>query len=364
MKKHIVFLLCLIVVLSLFSCNSNLNQDALPLNENTDSSNVVEDDNTNDNTTIQLYQDTLPLNENTDSSNVVEDDGTTDNTTIQLSEAEKAMEMYEAAINDEIYIVDEHLGEIKLKACRFPSDNLRLDECEILSKAILDMDGDGINEYVIQSETKDHIVLRYYNGKVYSYCFDRSNFYNLNTDGSFYWTDDASQPNWSRGLNQIAFDGSSLRIKEIYKIKQTSIYDYLACEYYVDGKQITCGDFLDYHKSGTAAIFSPLDISCEYPISSEKAYELASNYWGIESGMSEGAAGTRIVHRIVILEKPNIDTPSYRICWQMAGYHNHVPDSPYSLPPYSVTPREELIVDAITGECWGDYTNPEFDEND
>ncbi len=273
------------------------------------------------------------------------------------TEAEIAMDMYEAAINDEICVIDEHLGEIKLKACRFPSDNLRLDECEILNKAILDMDGDGINEYIIQSGTKDHIVLHYHNGKVYSYCFYSSNFYNLNTDGSFYWIDSHE----SRGLSQIAFDGSSLSIKEIYKI--SSPYEYDDNEFYMGGKQIASGEFSDYYMSNrrTVATFSPLDISCEYPISSEKAYELASNYWGFESGMSEGAAGTRIVHRIVISEKPNSDTLSYRICWQMEGYRNHVPDSFYSLPPNSVIPCEELIVDAITGDC-REYIDTEPDK--
>ena len=281
-----------------------------------------------------------------------------------FTEAEIAMEMYKAAIKGEICVFDERLGEIKLEDCRFPSINLRLGECEILNKAILDMDGDGINEYVIQAETKDHIVLHYYNGKVYSYCFDRSNFYNLNTDGSFYWTDnwsnDAYGGIWVRGLNQIAFDGSSLSIKEIYRIKKIGL-DSESHEFYVDGKQIERGEFLDYYKSRTVVIFSPLDISCEYPISSEKAYELASNHWGLESGISEGAAGTRIVHRIVILEKPNSDTLSYRICWQMEGYHNHVPDSEYSLPPYSVIPHKELFVDAITGEC-REYIDTEPDE--
>lgn len=157
MKKHVIFLLCLIMALSLFSCELNEKQDDPSSNENTGSYDVT-DDSTHDHI-------------------------------ISPSEAEIAMKMYEAAINDEICVVDEHLGEIKLKECQFPSDNLRLAECEILNKAILDMDGDGINEYIIQSEAKDHIVLRYYNGKVYSYCFDSSHFYNLNTDGSFYWID-------------------------------------------------------------------------------------------------------------------------------------------------------------------------------
>ncbi|MBR6681003.1 MAG: hypothetical protein IKL59_07045 [Clostridia bacterium] len=275
------------------------------------------------------------------------------------TEAEIAMEMYEAAINDKICVIDEHLGEIKLKACRFPSNNARIDECKLLTKAILDLDGDGINEYVIQSPDKDHIVLHYYGGKVFSYCFDKNNFYNLNADGSFYWSDSYESENWTHGLNQITFDGESLNIKEIYRIKHITPFDfYENLEFYVDGKQITREEFLDYHKSGTLVIFSPLDISCEYPISSEKACEIASNYWKIENGMSEGAAGTQILHKIVILEKPNSDTQGYRISWQWEGYRNHVPDPPYSLPPENVIIHKELFVDAITGEC-REYTDSE-----
>lgn len=321
MKKHIAFLLCLIMILSLFSCESNNNQDDRSSNENTDSSDVSEDS-TND-----------------------------------ISEAEIAMQMYEAAINDEICVVDEHLGEIKLKDCRFPSNNLRLGECEILSKAILDMDGDGINEYIIQSEAKDHIVLHYYDGTVYSYCFDSMNFFNLNTDGSFYWIDSYELSNCTRGCNQIAFEGSSVRIKEIYRIKQKSPYDDGDGnqEYYMGGKQITRKEFRDYYDSNcrgtTGAIFSPLDISCEYLISSEKAYEIASGFWGFKSGTEDGAAGSLYVLRIVILEKPNNDTKSYRIGYLLERYITHVIDTCYAQPPTSVRIYKELIVDAITGEC-------------
>ena len=313
MKKYIAFLLCLMMILSLFSCNSKENQPAPLQNENTN------------------------------------------NTSTQISEAEKAMGMYEAAIKGEICVFDEHLGEVKLKACRFPSDNLRLDECEILSKAILDMDEDGINEYVIQSPDKDHIILHYHDGNVYSYCFDSSNFYNLNTDGSFYWSDSYESTNCTRGYNQIAFEGSSLNIEEIYRIKQTSPYDYGdgTHEYYGGGKRITREEFSNYYgySAKKQAIFSPLEISCEYPISSEKAFEIASNYWGFKSGMEDGAAGTLYVSKIVILEKPNSDTHIYRIGWQAEGYTTHVIDSCYAQPPQSVTIHKELFVDAITGEC-------------
>ena len=253
-------------------------------------------------------------------------DGTAEDTTDSVFEEEKsnatshtniiAMQMYEAAINDEICVFDEHLGDTTLKSLRFPSNNARLDECKLLMKAILDMDGDGINEYVIQSEAKDHIVLHYYHDKIYSYCFDSKSFFNLTTNGSFHWIDSYELSNCTRGFSQIVFDGSSIRIKEIYRIKQTSPYDYGDGdhEYYVEGKHVTREKFRDYYdsncRSKAIATFSPLDISCEYPISSEKAYELASGFWGFKSGTEDGAAGTLYVLKIVILEKPNSDTQS------------------------------------------------------
>ena len=326
MRKFVAAALCLIMLMSLFSCdieNSNDNKD-------------------ND------------ITSNTDSNTSQEE---TDATPIQKTQSEIAMKMYEQAIKGEICIIDEHLGEIKLKDCQFPSDGLRLDDCDILYKAILDMDGDGINEYVIQSETKEHIVLHYYDGKVYSYCFTGMSFFNLMNDGFFYWVDSYDVNNCTRGCNRITFDGASCGVKEIYRIKQTRPYDYGDGhhEYYVDGKQITREEFQSYYHAirviGRLAAFSPFDFSCEYPISSEKAFELASNYWGIKSGEEEGAAGSRYVSTIVILEKPNNDTLNYHIGLRWEGYSTHVIDNLFGQPPGEEGIYEELIVDAITGEC-------------
>ena len=215
MKKLVAVLMCLMMVLSLFSCRTS---DEDPANTPTD-----------------------PPTSN-----------------------DVALQMYEAAIRDEICVVDERLGETKLNSLRFPSDNLRVGECEILNRAILDMDGDGIDEYIIQSPDKDHIVLHYYNGRVYSYCFDRSHFYHLNTDGSFYWSESCESENWTHGLNQMVFNGSSFDIKEIYRIKHIVPLDfYENLEFYTDGQQITREEFLDDRKSRTVVIFSPLDIACE-----------------------------------------------------------------------------------------------------
>ena len=122
MKKYIAFLLCLIMILSLISCDFNNDQDDLSSKEN-DNSSEVNDGISND-----------------------------DNVTPSVSEAEKAMRMYEAAIKGEIYVVDEQFGEISLNDCRFLTNNVTVGECKFINKAILDMDGDGINEYVIQAQ--------------------------------------------------------------------------------------------------------------------------------------------------------------------------------------------------------------------
>ena len=96
MKKYIAFLLCLIMILSLISCDINNNHEDLSSNENGGLSDV-NDDSTND-----------------------------DNITPSVSENEKAIQMYEAAIKGEIRVFDERLGEIKLKGCRFPSNNAKI----------------------------------------------------------------------------------------------------------------------------------------------------------------------------------------------------------------------------------------------
>ncbi|MBQ9086901.1 MAG: hypothetical protein IJY47_06905 [Clostridia bacterium] len=190
MKKYFVFLFCLIMIISLVSCESSEAQDDLSSNENSGS---------------------------TDLNNDIKNDHIT-----SPSEAEIAMTMYEAAISNEIYVVDEQMGEISLNDCRFLTNNVTIGECEFINKAILDMDGDGIDEYIIQSPQRDHIILRYYDGKIYSYSFDSKSLYRLNTDGTFYWysTDsDSITDAKTMGLNQITFDGSFAVIKEIYKLK-------------------------------------------------------------------------------------------------------------------------------------------------
>ena len=328
MKKYIAFLLCLIMILSLISCNFNDDKDDLSSNENGGVSDV-NDGNTND-----------------------------DNVNPSISEAEKAMQMYEAAINDKICVIDEHLGEIKLKACRFPSNNARIDECKLLTKAILDLDGDGVDEFVIKSSDYDHIILRYYNGKVYSYGFDISNFYNLNTDGTFYWKDSSVAGNCEVGLNKIIFEGETLTIKNIYSIQ------YLTAEidaYYMGGESVTRDEFLSYYNYNpkTRMSFSPFELTCSYPITANQAWNIANTYWNDADCREEGAAGTTIISKVVLLDTPDSDTNYYRIAWQLE-YASHSYDGWESNSPYEIEIYKQLFVNASTGKI-REYVETEVD---
>lgn len=330
MKKAIAFLLCLFMIVALISCNNNGNNTDLSTNDTENTMLVTPGDHTTE----------------TEEKDIVEQPSK-----VESPDNKIAMQAFQAAINGEICVVDERLGEIKLEDLCFTGNDTSLCDCKFLKKAVVDMDGDETKEYVIQSETKDHIVLRYYNGKVYSFGFDGDSFHTLNTDGTFYWRRLSGSEGACVGLNQLSFDGSSLIVKEVYKIIIHSA-EKTPIAYYMGDKQITSGEYSVYYNNNSKsfASFSPFDISCDYLISSEDAYAIASKQWRTEDGHTEGACGTTLVSRIVILEKPNDDTMSYRICLQVEAY-SHANHGWESQMP-RITVYDELLVNAITGECF------------
>ena len=329
MKRYIALLLCLVMTILMFSC------DVTEKNKGAESS-------------------TAPIEEQPEK-DVTEGEETTDSTeSTQITEAERAMQMYDAAIRGEICVVDERLGEIKLEDCCFPSNDLPLGRCDILNKAILDMDGDGINEYVIQSPQRDHIILHYFDGKIYSYSFDFKNLFRLNTDGTFYWYfTESNLP--TVGLSQVTFDDSSIVIKEIYRLKD--IWEH-AEEYYLYGNQVTREEYTDYYHNNSKrwAQFTPFEFSPQYPINAETAWNIANDYLGKPDGEQDVAAGTTVVYKVVLTQKPTVDSENYRIV--LHEYHfSHWLDGWQANEPKPTYVLEELVVNAITGAC-REYEEP------
>ena len=102
MKKWIAFLMCLTMVVSLFSCRKN----DLKAEET-----VTTDD--------QKGEETVTTDDQNGEEYVTND---------------TAMQMYETAIKGEICVFDERLGEISWKSLRFPSNDTSLDACKLLKK--------------------------------------------------------------------------------------------------------------------------------------------------------------------------------------------------------------------------------------
>ena len=135
MKKYIAFLLCLIMLLS--SCNSDKENDTASSN----------------NDTTDKEQNSAQSSDNTatDNNAATDNNTTTNNNTLfdeplfeRNEEHYIAMRAYAAVIKGETCVIDERSGEINLKDYHFPSNDTRLEECRLLEKAVLDVDGDGI----------------------------------------------------------------------------------------------------------------------------------------------------------------------------------------------------------------------------
>lgn len=286
MKKIIAFLLCMIMALPLFSCES---------------------------------------------------DGADENTSAERSDAEMAMEMYEAAINDEICVFDESLCEVKLTSCRFPTNGFRVDESIIQGKAIIDVDNDGINEYIIRSSAFDSIILHYYDGRVYAFAFEFESFNNLKSDGSFYWNGpyiykgDYSDGVYDRGGKRIRFDGAKLICEDIYKTVHDEQYN---PRYYIGDEEVSSEDMTEYLQglSTDFVQFTPFEAHWYNLITEEDAIRIASEYWDVKPGDIDESTGFRLALFPVYSTGSN-----YRIALKW-----------YVGPNYSTV--ETIEINAFTGE--------------
>lgn len=303
MKKRIAFILCLIMLLSLFSCELNSQNES------------------------------------------------TDNTSAETQDAEKVMETFESAIKGEISVLDERQGETKLNSLRFQRNGTSLEESKLLKKAIFDVDQDGVSEYVIKSPEYDFIILRYYIGNVYSYRLDSNDFYKFNTDGTFYWYNSSEEREWACGLAKAAFEGEVLSIKPIYSINYTK--NPAKYEYFVEGEATTEDEYYDYrnrHLHKERMNFSQFELTNSYPITAEKAWDLANAYWDHQDGCKDAGAGTTWTVRIELIDTPNAEKDYYRAAFQVESTSNGGGEGDECKPPYQIKLYDQILVNAHTGE--------------
>ena len=176
-----------------------------------------------------------------------------------FTESEIAMEMYEAALKNEIKVYETDIEEYSyLKDCKTPYNRIPLCELERMGYVYMDVDGDTINELVI--DCGDTLILRYYEGCVYVYPFTFRGINSLHTDGSYSWND--TGVNFEYGENKLAFEGAKLKTKELWRIVNDGEPN---AEYYIDGKQVSDEEILKYFEDNpkSKVEFLPLEVSWE-----------------------------------------------------------------------------------------------------
>ena len=313
MKKLVAAALCLIMLMSLFSCNI---------------------ENSNDNKDNDITS-------NTDSNTSSEE---TDTTSIQKTQSEIAMEMYESVLNNEIKVYETDIQEYNYLAdCKTPYNRIQLADCEQLKYAYTDMDNDSINELVI--DCGDTLLLRYYEGTVYLYSFTFRSLYNLNTDGSYSWNHTGQD--FEYGEKQIYFECAELKAKELYRIVNDGEPN---AEYYVEGKPATQEELQKYIEDNpkTRLVFLPLEVSLQKKITSEEALQIASEYWETEDGFTDYGAGSMwICHIILLDDRSSVENGYYHIGLQVDHYGRDGNDLRVLLE----SSMEHLFVNAVTGEC-------------
>ena len=96
--------------------------------------------------------------------------------------------------------------------------------------------------------------------------------------------------------------------------------------------------------------FTPFELSCQYPITAEKAWNIADDYLGNIDERQDHAAGTTIVYKVIITEKPSDDSEYYIVVLQEFHYCHWIDGWEISNPDPSYE-HDRLVVNAITGEC-------------
>ena len=185
-----------------------------------------------------------------------------------------AMTAYSEALKNDIPVYEVNGTTVepacRLKDLKTPYERIPLGEIEHLKYLYMDMDGDAINELVI--DCGDILVLRYYEGSVYVYPFTFRGMYNLNTDGTYSWNHTGQ--NFEYGESRLSFDGVERKAETIWKV----VNDGEA--YYIGDREVSQAEFESYIENNpkTLVTFEPLETAWKNEISEEEALKIAEKY--------------------------------------------------------------------------------------
>ena len=116
------------------------------------------------------------------------------------------------------------------------------------SYSVVDMDGDGTVEVLLDSRMGDGdvIMLHYEDEVVYGYSFGFRSMYNVMTDGSFYWNTSAGRQYGAARFSSI--DGEGFNYKELYRIEHDA-ENHDNYKIFIENIDATQEEFDEYQKS-------------------------------------------------------------------------------------------------------------------
>lgn len=267
MKKYIAFLLCLIMLISLFACNAKSEN-------NTDLSDTH-------------YMDTstcIPTNENVEiATDPLDDDNTvspsTNNKAVQNEMARQAFGM---AMRNEIKVYypeppfETYFEIIYDREKGYPS-----------LQALVDMDKDGIEELILPYKSFI-IILHFENSIVCVSVFEPESMETVYTDGSFSWENNDDLFGYECGISRLSFLNGVTKSEELCRAENDS-------KFFISGTEVTKEQYHDHLDKGerVPVTFTAFDTDFLNDNNELKALGLASAHWGIKDGDFDPIRGFR-----------------------------------------------------------------------
>ena len=291
MKKFVAVLLCLIMILSLFSCNHN-NGNITDLSDN----------DTSDTTTTFIDEDRTDMGDK--------------NTEEQPSENESlqnqmALQAYGKAIRNEINVYYPLINSAT------PYETYVERICGVekgnpTRQTLIDMDNDGIKELIL-AYNGFFILLHFENDIVYATDFNFASMDTIYTDGSFSWSHTDDIFGYECGISRISFANGIKKVEELCRTEGNS-------KFFIGGVQVTKDKYYDYldESERTPITFTTFDT--DFLDGNElKAIKIASDYWGINDGDFDSERGFR--YRVICKRK--IDERWYEISLYRFVYNSY-----------------------------------------
>ncbi len=182
-----------------------------------------------------------------------------------FEESEIAMEMYAAALEGKIKVSSRN--DRYLEDWETPTERLPLREAEHLGYAYLDVDGDGMNELLI--DCGGTLLLRYNERKVWVYSF--SDYSYFHADGSYFHN--TSPQNSLYGECKIRFYGGEMVSQVVWETNGT--------ESFIAGEPVTAEELQSYLEATpkTRLTYTPLEVAWKNKVTPTEALEIAKVYW-------------------------------------------------------------------------------------